>query len=470
MTIALTLTDNGHSPYLELTPAQLESVQRIAGLPLSQLQPEGVFVFPETSGAQLSAAERASWEYERGHHDDPQILTLSASERGYQLHSNNLVGFVGCDGIDITISSRFAPHDGADFFLYYLIQKALRLTVLDLPHALTPQELLLKLLPLLFPVYLQRALSQGIFKQYQRRAYNDRRPKGTIDIARHLRLNLPFVGKVAYNTREFSCDNPVTELIRHTYEVLKHQPQLNHLLTANAQVALALKQLIAATPSYRPQERRAVLNANVRSCHHPLFTAYRPLQQLCLLILRNEGGLNFSQQRNKVFGVLFDISFLWEEYLATLPAFQDLVHPKNNDPDPSTKLYLAQPRKLRFYPDFYLKGEGFTQEEPKASLVVDAKYKNYAQTALQRPDVYQLMGYMYALKAQHALMLSPLKQGEEAQEHCYQLKGYGGAISVAYLPIPQTASSYSDFAAQMQRAEVHLSQHMTTVRAALSTT
>lgn len=470
MTIALTLTDNGHSPYLELTPAQLESVQRIAGRPLSQLQPEGVFVFPETSGSQLSAAERASWEYERGHHDDPQILTLSASERGYQLHSNNLVGFVGCDGIDITISSRFAPHDGADFFLYYLIQKALRLTALDLPHALTPQEQLLKLLPLLFPVYLQRALSQGIFKQYQRRAYNDRRPKGTIDLARHLRLNLPFVGKVAYNTREFSCDNPVMEIIRHTYEVLKHQPQLNHLLTANARVALALKQLIAATPSYRPQERRAVLNANVRPCHHPLFTAYRPLQQLCLLILRNEGGLNFAQQQNKVFGVLFDISYLWEEYLETLPAFQDLVHPKNNDPDPSTKLYLAQPRQLRFYPDFYLKGEGFTQDEPKASLVVDAKYKNYAQTALQRPDVYQLMGYMYALKAQHALMLSPLKQGEEAQEHCYQLKGYGGAISVSYLTIPQSASSYADFAAQMQCSEAQLNQHLTALRAALPTT
>ena len=44
--------------------------------------------------------------------------------------------------------------------------------------------------------------------------------RGTIDINRHLKLNLPFNGRVAYRTREFSHDNHVTELIRHTIEYI----------------------------------------------------------------------------------------------------------------------------------------------------------------------------------------------------------------------------------------------------------
>lgn len=468
MALAITLTDNGHSAHLQLTEQQLGAVQSIAGRTLSQLESDGLFVFPGVKKSELSPEDKAAKEYELGHHDDPHILTLSASERGYQLHTNNLVGFVGCNDVEVTISSRFTGDHGPDFFLHYLMQKALRLTAIELPRSLSPKEQILRLLPLLFPAYLMRAFSQGIFKQYLRFEHNDSRPKGTIDLARHVRFNLPFVGKIAYSTREFSCDNPVTELIRHTYEVLKQQPLMRSMLSQNPAVVTAIKQLTQATPNYRPQDRRAIINANVRPCHHPLFTAYRPLQQLCLLLLRNEGGINFAPQQNKVFGVLFDISYLWEEYLATLPEFQDLVHPKNNDPDPSTKLYLAKPNALRYYPDFYLKREPFSKDEPCASLVVDAKYKNYAKRSLQRPDVYQLMGYMYALKAQHSVMISPVQQDDLANNHYYQLKGYGGSIRVAYLPIPQAASSYEDFSAAMQRSEEQLNQQMTTVRVDIS--
>ena len=89
--LTLTLTDNGHSAPLEWTPTQVTALQRIAGRTLAQLQQDGVFVFPKTSRSQLSAAERADCAYERGYHDDPQILTLSASAGGYQLHSTNLM-------------------------------------------------------------------------------------------------------------------------------------------------------------------------------------------------------------------------------------------------------------------------------------------------------------------------------------------------------------------------------------------
>lgn len=124
MALAITLTDNGHSAHLQLTEQQLGAVQSIAGRTLSQLESDGLFVFPGVKKSELSLEDKAAKEYELGHHDDPHILTLSASERGYQLHTNNLVGFVGCNDVDITISSRFTSDQGPDFFLHYLMQKA----------------------------------------------------------------------------------------------------------------------------------------------------------------------------------------------------------------------------------------------------------------------------------------------------------------------------------------------------------
>ena len=42
--------------------------------------------------------------------------------------------------------------------------------------------------------------------------------KGTIDIARHIVKNTPFVGNVAYSQREHFFDNDLMELIRHRLE------------------------------------------------------------------------------------------------------------------------------------------------------------------------------------------------------------------------------------------------------------
>ncbi|WP_032506463.1 5-methylcytosine restriction system specificity protein McrC, partial [Streptococcus mutans] len=54
---------------------------------------------------------------------------------------------------------------------------------------------------------------------------------------------------------------------------------------------------------------------------------YGKLQQLCLMILhQTKHGLNQSQQ--KIHGLLFDVAWLWEEYLATLLG-EDFEHPQN---------------------------------------------------------------------------------------------------------------------------------------------
>ena len=64
-------------------------------------------------------------------------------------------------------------------------------------------------------------MRKGLFKKYIHRRYNDGNVKGTINIARHIKQNTPFIGNVAYSQREFSYDNSLMELVRHNIEFIK---------------------------------------------------------------------------------------------------------------------------------------------------------------------------------------------------------------------------------------------------------
>lgn len=95
----------------------------------------------------------------------------------------------------------------------------------------------------MFPKFLNEALSQGLYKEYKRNEYNDANVRGTIDINRHLRSNMPFNGRVAYRTREFSHDNHVTELIRHTIDYISKSRfgrTLLEMIARHVQVLLRL--------------------------------------------------------------------------------------------------------------------------------------------------------------------------------------------------------------------------------------
>ena len=445
----------------KLGEQELEDVKAIQGRSLLDLQDkEKVLFFPriEKSGKVV-----ASSLYKSGIHDTKaKIFELHGSKSdGFTMQSSNLVGFIGRNDVCITIRSRFTPEGGGDHFFHYLIQKALRCNALDLSTP-TGGDGALKLLPLLFPSYLVRAVNQGLFKQYRRFEYNDSRPRGTIDVARHIKLNLPFQGKIAYSTREFSFDNPVTELIRHTYEFIKRRPEFRELFQHDPAVKNAINQIKLATPSYRSQDRRAVMQANFKPCSHPLLTAYRPLQQLCLRILRDE-GIDSTHKKDQVYGVLFDISYLWEEYLATLPALAGFTHLNNNETAKNkTSLHLATSngaQALIYYPDFYRETADSQPREERASVVVDAKYKRYAEKQLQNDDIYQMLSYIYALKAPKGILLCPVKQGTPIIRRRYDLKGYGGMLGTEFLEIPQKKdTSYSDFCQEMRKSEEALAK------------
>ncbi len=412
------------------------SLQNIANSKISELLDENgnsLLVYPHSfydcedeSGKQILLSLQTCW-------DGKQCKKVL-------LETGNMVGFIGVNGRYISIHSRFSRNVDEDFFLHYMLQKVLCINIFDLSHGTTDEQVFDFLL-YIFPKLLNEALAQGIYKEYQRNEYNDANVRGTIDINRHLKKNLPFNGRIAYRTREFSHDNHVTELIRHAIEYVSKTKLGQILLENNAETRSSVAQVILATPRYNRQEREKVVKSNLKTMNHPYFTRYTPLQKLCLRILRHE-RIKYGPKEDKIYGILFDVSYLWEEYLATILTKQGFKHPNNKKG--KGRICLAKENMFPRYPDFY-RVHDYT--------IIDAKYKVEINN---REDVHQMITYMYRLRGKYGIFIQPTSQ-EDPLRKTYYLQGYGAdkdAELQTYLYyIPQNASDYKKFVAKIMESE-----------------
>ena len=65
----------------------------------------------------------------------------------------------------------------------------------------------------------------------------------------------------------------------------------------------------------------------MRDIAHPYYTEYTMLQKICLKILRHE-NIIFGNKKDKIYGLVFDGAWLWEEYLNTI-LHEIFIHPEN---------------------------------------------------------------------------------------------------------------------------------------------
>ena len=145
------------------------------------------------------------------------------------IRTGNVVGFLGKDDVKINIHSRF-DSDEKQFFLHYMLQKVFGINMLNLPTT-RGYESILDFLPYLFPFSLKKAMRQGLFRTYRTFQYNDDKVRGTIDIPAHIQQNIPFAGRIAYQTREHTADNYLIHLVRHTVEVIRRHLLAGQLLS-----------------------------------------------------------------------------------------------------------------------------------------------------------------------------------------------------------------------------------------------
>lgn len=363
--------------------------------------------------------------------DDPEKVRIS---------TGNVMGFIGVGNLQIKIKSRF-DKGRDDFLLHYMLQKVLSFNLFDLSHN-NEQEDVFDFIMFMFPYFLKAAMRQGVYREYQNFRHNDANLKGTIDVGRHIARNIPFVGNIAYSTREYSHDNNMTELIRHTIEFMKTKKYGQAVLNIDRETIENVNAIIEYTPLYNKSDRNCVISKNLRLKTHPYYTEYRPLQTLCLQILRME-EVKYGESDEEICGILFDGAWLWEEYVNTILSKQGFIHPENKRHKGG--IYLFEGHSGIRYPDFY-----------KDDIVLDAKYKrlgSYNKVSMVDPDdVHQVMAYMSALHVNKGGFIAPLEKKQDKIPKS-QISGTLSYLYIFGIEISRASSSYVDFCERMKEKE-----------------
>ena len=421
--------------------------KKVADMTLRQLERNGIFVFP---GAVRDAKDI----------DEKQMVLRSENK---QYRTGNVMGFLGCGDERLIICSRFCGRDeekdedeSEDYFFQYLLHKVMDLpNIVDLHFDTNRDNGLYNLMLFMFPIYLRNAMRKGLFKKYIRRSCNDGNVKGTIDIARHIKQNTPFIGKIAYSQREFSYDNSLMELVRHTVEFIKGKPYGGKLLF---KVKDEVNLVISATPGYKAGNRKKIIEENKKSrVRHAYFREYLDLQRLCIMILTHRKN-QYGSGKQQIYGILFDGAWLWEEYVNSLIG-DIFYHPMNKAGKGSQHLFDGNIGRI--YPDFI-------SRRTENRIIADAKYKRIK--GIGGKDYLQVLAYMFRFDARTGYYLYPYKAQEgEAEANGSEDKKLElnkgttyednvtprGDISVTKhgLRIPQDADSYEDFAEKMAVSE-----------------
>lgn len=294
--------------------------------------------------------------------------------------------------IELIIQSRM---DGAHpFLLYSMLQAAgLDLKGSGLSNPGSMEELFEFLLVYWYMNQLTETYRLGAFRTYQRFQRNDEKVRGTIDISRHIRLNMGLNnGKIAYSYRERTADNAFNHLLIRTYRELERNfpDHVRKVNEKNSEIKKIIQELCILAPSYHKESIQTIMRKNQQRIHQPYYQPYEKLRQTCFRVLRHMGFSVFSGEEEEVEGILFYVPDLWELYVKEKLdtwleeinvelKFQETVdiwgkekQSKNqkktgDNQDSKSEKEIKYPQDIR--PDFILK----SNKEP--FMILDAKYR-----------------------------------------------------------------------------------------------
>lgn len=399
---------------------------KVADKTLEQLEKEGIFIFPEL----IKDAEDITKD---------QMILRSVNGN---FRTSNVMGFLGYGNERLIIESRFSIGEH-DYFFQYLLKRVFDFpNIIDLNTDANRDNRLFDLLLFLFPHYLKSAMRKGAFKTYVWNKYSNINVKGTIDISRHIQENTPFTGNVAYSHREFTYDNYLMGIVRHTIEFIRKKPYGNNLLR---QVKDEVDSIVSITVGYKYYDRRKVIIENKNNpVQHAYYHEYRTLQRLCLMILQHEKH-QIGVGTHQIQGILFDGAWLWEEYINSLVG-KYFYHPMNKGGKGPQRLFSTFEGKIGLiYPDFVGRLDN-------NRVVADAKYKPIGN--IGNKDYLQILAYMLRFEAKRGFYFYP----EQHDESCLKMMLNRGityeknviprddiSVMKCGLLIPREASNYSEF-------------------------
>jgi hypothetical protein len=439
---------NGHGQDLPLPRPKLEILEKYSGMTI--IEWEKKLRIPVFSGFE---AARDEMDDESG---KLSFFTLDHDKHATAprtwINTHNCMGVLCLRdkpsgvAIQIEIGSRFDANKsegGRPFFLTYLLSKVFGGLLVD-SVALGRDSLWDLLLAFVFRRRFMEAITVGMFREYHTSNHNDARIRGRIDVNEHLRRNIPFRGTVAYATHEITFDNPTNHLIRHALELVRRK--WPGCLMGDHRLTEAEHQLEQGTPTWQQAGVLACIRRreNQTPIKHPYFAArYEPLRQVSLALLRNEGA-SLYQQTQEAEGVIFDGSWLWEEYVWTsLREIDGFEHPRNRE---QTGRWSTPPG-VTFYPDFFHRSK---------RVVLDAKYQRpLADQNRERKKqiAKQVFTYMFLLDAVHGGLINPERNDGNRPAEITRQAGEKAKWHDLALEPPQDETSAMAFRSEMKKRE-----------------
>ena len=322
--------------------------------------------------------------------DDRKVIETTQDK----VKASNLLGFFSNGKDAVSIVSRFDDSED-NYFLQYMLSKVYGITPLDYSSTMKPNQGFLDLLVLLFPSILNQALAKGIYKEYRTNRHNNSALKGKIDVARHIKNNIPFTGDIAFTNREFSFNNPVIQLVHHTIQFIKRHKQYHRILNESHITHENIK-IIESIASSAKGSTAKLIDLNKRNIvKHAYYKEYEQLQKICIAILESQSMLFTSNSKEKFYGVVLDGAWLFEEYVNTV--IGDVFHHPNNTEGAGVN-YLFSGGAGKIYPDFISKNS-------KDRIIADAKYK--PSRNISGADYHQIVSYMYRFDSAEGYYIYP---------------------------------------------------------------
>ena len=171
------------------------------------------------------------------------------------------------------------------------------------------------------------------------------------------------------------------------------------------------------------------------------------------MILLHE-KIKYDSSSNKIYGLLFDGAWLWEEYLATILKKKGYEHPENKKKNGVIHPFTDN-RTGRFYPDFYKSKEGHSLDEELADIILDAKYKNFDEHNPPADDIAQMISYIHVMDARLGEFVYPSKDDNKSGAN-WTIRPFANTtaeLKTKPFLIPQSAKDYYDFKRKMQTEE-----------------
>ncbi|GAA3720749.1 McrC family protein [Salinicoccus jeotgali] len=418
-------------------------IDKIANKDIEELETSNLFLFPP----KVSESDDL---------DASRFVMMANTD---DIRTTNVMGVIGYKNERLFIGSRFDSEN--DYFFYYMLKKVLNMNVIDTEVNMQAQNGFLELLIPLFPKFLNNAMKKGLYKEYKVHHHNDTNIKGAIDFKRHLKKNTPFLGKVAYNTREFSYENHMIHLIRYTIEFIKRRRDLRKVLYMNDTTKENIRVIEENSLQFDSEHMSKIIHQNIRKpIRHGYFFEYQALQRLCIAILRIQSSHFRKHSNNEVYGILFDGAWLFEEYVNTIIGDQ-FLHPQNTKG--LGRHYLFNAGNGLIYPDFISRNE----MQPR---VADAKYK--PNRNIHGRDYLQLVAYMYRFEAAEGYFIYPFQEtlNNNEDKTLSLLSGIEKAsireprinIIKSGIRIPSQARDFKNFEENMMEEEVKLRNRIIT--------